>query len=649
MKKLMVLIAAAVAVCGLACADVTDWYVDASKEKGSGDGTSPETAYHTINEALAEAGTDDVIHVAPGTYGEDEGKTKAYGPGGGMTQYARVALTKRVKLVSTGGREVTFIVGGGDTTDRIEGVQCIFVPAAGQGSVIEGFTLCNGGGVNHKMIAGGISGTAVTTDAANFTLAYSTVSNCVGSTGAMRGGLAVGCLFVNNARIGGLQVSESCRDMDAFNCIIANHTGTGPAYYHGNHVAHCTIMNNGGRGYYIAENGYFGTTMQNSVCAENGTINNANGIAIDSVIEAAWSNESDNVTISVPAERAGGVLVMAAPLGDFRPVAEGLLAGKAGRDLLTPDWVPEEYHNRDFYGKPIPAGAAIPIGALILESATPATGATRVYADRGAISLDGHRVNAAYVSYAKDKWPSQVYLTVNADVVPHLFGYRNKIGTVDIVSPADRDGGYRFTLPRPDEGASWNYLRKPDYVLYVDRENGSDEKDGSSWDLAFASLAKACEACVTAEKRTLVYVKPGDYDNEAREGVITTGVKARVALASQCHASFRAVGETGAAETVIVGAPHPGAAAAAHGCGPDAIQGVDVDTKTELLFSGFTFSNCYAHVSDALRAAGFNGGKPEWQSAHDCVFDGCVSYLSPVAYKVHLNRCLFRNNYASSA
>lgn len=82
MKKLMVLIAAAVAVCGFACADVTDWYVDASKEKGSGDGKHPETAYHTIKEALAEAGTDDIIHVAPGTYGEDEGKTESYNAGG---------------------------------------------------------------------------------------------------------------------------------------------------------------------------------------------------------------------------------------------------------------------------------------------------------------------------------------------------------------------------------------------------------------------------------------------------------------------------------------------------------------------------------------------------------------------------------------
>lgn len=644
MFRLVIALATAlVGAFSLSAAD--EWYVDASKETG-GDGTTPQKAYHTIKEALAKAQPDDIIYVAPGVYGTDEGATPAYSPGGGMTQYARVALIQRVKLVATGGRDVTFIVGGGDTTGLSAGVQCIFVPAAGQGSVIEGFTLCNGGGVNHKMIAGGISGTSTVTDASNFTLAYSTVSNCVGSTGAMRGGLAVGCLFVDNARIGSNAVSESCRDMDAFNCIIANHAGTGTAYYHGNHVAHCTIMNNAGRGYYVAEAGYFGKTMQNSVCAENGTVNNVNGIAVNSVIEAAWSNESQNVTISVPAEREGGVLVMAAPLGDFRPVAGGLLLsnGGAGRGLLAPDWVPAEYRNRDFYGKPIPAEATIPIGALILEAATPVTAATRVYADRGAISLDGHRVNATYVSYAKDKWPSQVYLTVNPDVVPHLFGYRNMIGTVVIVSPADRDGGYRFTLPRPDEGPSWNYLRKPDFVRYVDRENGDDSKDGSSWALAFASLAKACESTV-ADKRTLVYVKPGDYDNEVREGIITSGVKARVALANKCHASFRAVGPAGAAETFIMGAAHLGAAAAARGCGADAIQGVDVDDKTELLFSGFTFKDCYAHVSDALRAAGFNGGNALLQAAHDCVFDGCVSYLSPVAYKVHLNRCLFRNNY----
>lgn len=644
MKKLLALSVALLSAAGVFA---NDWYVDASKEKESGDGKKAETAYHTINEALAKAGTDDVIHVAPGVYGTDEGKTAAYSPGSGMTQYARISLTKRVKLVSTGGRDVTFIEGGGDTTDKSEGVQCIYVPTAGQGSVIEGFTLCNGGGVNHKSIAGGISGRSTFAGVANFTLAYSTISNCVGSTGAMRGGLAVGCLFVNNARIGSNAVAESCRDMDGFNCIIANHVGDGAAYYDGSNIVHCTIMNNGGRGYLAATSGYIGTSIHNCVCAENGTINNVNGIAVNSVIEAAWSNESEQVTISVPAERAGGVLVMAAPLGDFRPVAGGLLAGKADRSLLAPEWIPAEYRNRDFYGKPIPADAAIPIGALILESVTPTTGATICGASKGYLSIDGHRVNAVYVSYAKDKWPSQVYLTVNTDVVPHLFGYRNKIGTVDIVSPADRDGGYRYTLPRPSDGAAFHYLRIPDKVVYVDRENGDDLHDGLSWGQAYASLAQACQVC-EAGKRTLVYVKRGTYDNEVREGVITAGVKARVALNTTCHASFRAVDEAGAAVTVIEGSPHPGAAADDYGCGPDAIQGVDVDSSTELLFSGFTFSNCYAHVANAIRAAGFYGGTALAQAAHDCVFDGCVSFTAPVAIKVHLNRCLFRNNFQIS-
>ena len=648
MKKTMLLFAAAVAACGLVRADVTDWYVDASKEKGSGDGKSPATAYHTINEALSEAGADDVIHVAPGTYGEDEGKTESYNAGGVMKQYARVFLPKRVKLVSTDGREVTFIVGGGVTADLTEGVQCVYVPTAAQGSIIEGFTLCNGGGVDHKGVAGGISGKATSAGAENFTLAYSTVSNCVGSTGAMRGGLAVGCLFVNNAKTGSNAVSESCRDMDGFNCVIANHAGDGATYYDGNNIVHCTIMNNGGRGYYAASSSYFGKTIRNCVCAENGTTNNKNGIAVDSVIEEAWSNVSDRVTVSVPNERAGGALVMAAPLGDFRPVEGGLLAGKAGRDLLAPDWVPAEYRNRDFYGKPIPAEAAIPVGALILESVTPATGATICGMSNGQLSIDGHRVNAKYASYAKEKWPSQVYLTVNADKVPHLYGFRTKIGSVDLLSPADRDGGYRYTLPRPSDGAAYHYLRLPDKVVYVDRKDGDDDtNDGTSWDSPFASLAKACTVC-EADTRTLVYVKRGTYDNEVREGVITADVKARVALANKCHASFRAVDAEGAAVTVIAGAPDSGAAVGAYGCGLDAIQGVDVDSSTELLFSGFTFSNCYAHVADKTRAAGFNGATHLAQAAHDCVFDGCVSYTAPVAIRTHLNRCLFRNNFQIS-
>lgn len=86
--------------------------------------------------------------------------------------------------------------------------------------------------------------------------------------------------------------------MDGFNCIIAYQAEDGAAYYDGSNIVHCTIMNNGGRGYYAASSSYFGTAIRNCVCAENGTTNNKNGIAIDSIIEEAWSNVSDNVTVA---------------------------------------------------------------------------------------------------------------------------------------------------------------------------------------------------------------------------------------------------------------------------------------------------------------------------------------------------------------
>jgi hypothetical protein len=102
----------------------TTWYVDAgATPPGSGTQGSP---YTSIQYALSQSTTlsGDTVLVLPGTYAENVD-----------------FLGKAVRLVSSGGRTVTTIDGGGSTT-YISTIT--FANGEGPGSVLQGFTVTNG-------------------------------------------------------------------------------------------------------------------------------------------------------------------------------------------------------------------------------------------------------------------------------------------------------------------------------------------------------------------------------------------------------------------------------------------------------------------------------------------------------------------------
>lgn len=74
---------------------VRDWYVDASAEDDSGDGSSASAALYSISEAVWYAEDGDTIYAAPGTY-ED---------------YLQFYSDRTVSIVATGGASCTFFTG----------------------------------------------------------------------------------------------------------------------------------------------------------------------------------------------------------------------------------------------------------------------------------------------------------------------------------------------------------------------------------------------------------------------------------------------------------------------------------------------------------------------------------------------------------
>lgn len=173
-----------------------DLYVDAengSDATGSGDEESP---YASITNALARAGAQDAVRVAPGRY---RGRV--------------TAPVRAVSVVSTGGPEVTVIDADGD--------DCCYDGSSNPNSVLRGFTLVNGYG------RGG---------AVSATLEDCIISNCTGGAsysadyggGASRSTLT-GCVLCGNiAPYGGGALDCSLTHCTVFgNCATDSGCGGG--------------------------------------------------------------------------------------------------------------------------------------------------------------------------------------------------------------------------------------------------------------------------------------------------------------------------------------------------------------------------------------------------------------------------------------
>ena len=111
----------------------TNWFVSASAASDDAPGGTPETARQTIRSASTNAVAGDVIHVAPGTYGEKEGAETV----GSYQLKNRVILPQGVTLRSDEGAAKTFIVGADDP----DPARCVY---ANKNARICGFTLTGG-------------------------------------------------------------------------------------------------------------------------------------------------------------------------------------------------------------------------------------------------------------------------------------------------------------------------------------------------------------------------------------------------------------------------------------------------------------------------------------------------------------------------
>ena len=651
----------AVAVSAVPFVKANEWHVDASASAG-GDG-SVGAPYATIQAAIDAESTQagDTILVAPGVY--DAGDTVGYASGT-CSQRTRVHLTKRLTLKSTGGRDVTHIVGeigaGEADSDGSGGsVQCVYVDADALGSVIEGFTLRDGAAAKNSRGGGAVSA-SVNNQASGrngfgtdiFVLAYCSVSNCVSSYGSVRGGLSVATLFKRN----GGENAAAVYGGALYNCIVAESV-SGAALADCGPIVNSTSVNNyGGAG--IISYSPHDLTKGNIGCYWNFAAYGSKTISqdpygfFDTALTDGSSHDpsSSDVEVAVRATEDGyRKLVMSAMTGDYRPVAGGRLAGHGKRECLSFAFIPEDYRMRDFNGDPIAEDAPVPIGALLPEGVPASAGLCL----SSPMRLNGGDSAYAYHCHYTDVWPRQAYVTArDADAATFIgVGTAPFDGVGSCVYFKGKYDGVWLTLPPLTTTTNEVPLTELMVSIYqakaetwVDCNTNYDGTADGTAAKPYKTIQDAVNAASTdSGTYTWIHVRPGVYDEG---GNSDRGYAARVSIPGSKHVYIEST--DGAAVTSIVGAPDPDyLEAETHpGCGGKACRCVGVGGSSFLGLCGFTFTQGYSG-SDG-RGGNIDGGAIVFASPYhqvlDSVFtdnhaqrDSCINNGWAI-------RCLFKQN-----
>ena len=599
-----------------ALADGSVLWVD--KAKGwDGDGCGSESSpYRTIQAAVNAAASGSTIKVKPGVYDE----------GGTYWNYwnSRVHIQDKVlKIVSTGGKAVTHIVGSGTNGT----VRCVCFWNA-KGSIVEGFTMRDGyaalSGVDPINARGGA---VLGIDAS---MAYAkdqgcvvdcVVSNCVAVRGgAFAGATAVRCWITENSASNS---GGAGRKTDFVNCLITRNSGTDSCIYESCKVINCTVVDN-------VRNVRNYLSLYNSVVLNNSSDGKAD------------NNVGANVT-SVSSITNGSPFQFIAPLYDDFRVLKGSAAETAGDASLI-----------DSAGVTVPAG--VDLYTDLFSNSIPASGTiaagciqTVVEPQGGAMLFSSGRLylTRGKMAYGKDlyafaeTYPTQFVVQAVNKGNPAIFSF--VVNGVDVF-PTMED--MICIAPPATSGVVYtNDVRNPTTRYYVNPVNGSDSASGTSDSAPFKTF-KAVYDVVRAAGETpynVVRASAGDYrDGDIWDGGITN----RVVLRGR----MRVIG-AGADKSVIWGAPDPSSG----GMGINGTRCV-YSYASSACIQGFTIRDGYADGStsgdNAIQRGGgvYMNSKSYSTALHvtDCVITNCWAYRGGAGYSGAYERCRISDCHAGN-
>ena len=520
-----------------ASALATEYFVDANRGNDDWDGTSATFVSGTTGpKKTLQAAADlipnnngHIITVLPGVY--DEGG--AVYPGADYSLTNRLAISKQnVTIRSTGGKEVTHIVGASDS-ENADGcgpaaVRCVRGPGSDKGTVLIGFTLRDG----HN----GITSTKNEDrggGAFDVYLYDCTISNCVSHT---RGGAGNNCTFVRCRIIGNTAGAHgmACNSCSLANCLVARNYGSGATLTYTSKMINTSVVGNtGGPALSL---GSSGTAVWN--CFFAGNHDGQNGFDSAGNAEGAYCTNTvcerqaffEHVDEASVTNAALGQCVSSA-LGDAHLVPGSVAINCGDAANLVNITLPAEYEQMDLEGNRLPDSGVINCGCF-QQTVTP-TGAKLSF-------------NSEFT------WDVGEPIPVNKNATHYFTGPAETLKVKPILASdkmmyglysasEESNGKNNFRIPMMD-----GYVRifanpDPNFVIslnvqevtrkyYVDAEDGNDGWDGTSATFVSGTtgpkktLAGVC-AVADLKNYNLVYVAPGVYDDGTCDGTVPSRLK----------------------------------------------------------------------------------------------------------------------------
>lgn len=631
--------------CSCMSVSATEYFVSKDRPDDSGDGLTVETAKRTIQAAIDLTKEGDIVTVLPGVYDEGEG---VYQPDPATAaQTARVVITNQcIWLRSSGGKDKTFIKGRHAATDNGLGdgaLRCVY--SSQYGTIVEGFTICNGAAAS----GGGIWIKSVY---------WNYICDCVLSNnvaeigGAVCGATLLKCKVMDNVATAN---SSAVYDGRAYNSVFLGNGNKGEMFRYCYFIVGCTIVGNTSAASYQGRNCSYLNCL---VLDHSGKLglsghSKSNGYATNSVLSCSSSEFEGYGDCEFGVT---GHHFVAPAFGDFRLLPDSVAVGKGDAEHILKigmhspiaEWkkhIVDTYQYVDFNGNPIPKTGAINCGA-VQDEAEPVGGKV-VFAGDDGVSWEkdcgGMCPGTGYDYAYATNYPAQWCVKASFSSGKPLFTYKLEPTCTDLRCHfPDADGWFRFSPPPQGETVTNTAWVSHD-VYHVDDDSEAADPDGLTPETAFPTIQDAVDAASDSySRRSYISVAPGVYD---RGGSFYKSLSNRVAVAGK---TVRIVSTHGAEKTVIVGAPDPDT----KGFGPNATRCVGWYHGGRIGgLQGFTLTGGYTGVTPEGQnafAEVASGGAYAGSMEHvlDCIVTNNHAHWGSVAVNGYFFRCLIEGNTA---
>ena len=633
------------------------WYVDCKRTGEPGDGKSPETAFQTLAEASTNAALAayDTIFVAPGIYSNGVVEVVQ----NNITTFNRVMVPVNVRLVATGSKEETIILGADSPNpvanchgDGPNAVRCVWLGAY---ATLSGFTVtggrvhCTASNVpdNAPALGGGIF-----SDSESAKIIDCVISNNV----AVRGGGAqkgsfFRCSFLGNRAT---QISASAYDKCyLYNCVLSGGLGSYEWYSSGVGAAvNCTFGLNsigcvrGGNKTVDAERMHLYNCVVLSAPVQNKTSSTNDAAVFHNCLIARRGSATDPIVeddcIVTNLTDSADILAFAGVGANLRPLSiRSRVVDAANLDYYTNNFPIANYAESilDLDGQVRVMNGRLDLGAYEFD-----TTCTRVVVKVAADGMDATGIDPGETVVLAPGKKLTYTLTRNFRSARLCTGFSVNGVFHDF---DDYPDGWTHTVTgngyAADETVEAVYAEKSDW--YIDPVKGRDGNPGYHR-LCPKKSFEAVMDCASAGET--VWALPGVYSN----GTMNCSANQDARVVVKENVTLAAFGSR--EETIIEGAPAKPENEVAYGCGTGAVRCVYLQTGAKI--KGFTIRNGYTFCyldKDGRPNSGVNGGgimgvKDQvkcFVSAEDCFVTNCWAVRGGgVSGGVACTRCEFRGN-----